>query len=252
MIHSTGNNFGCGPIALQDFQSGSMAVLNGTITIDTASPEYAAAQVLEITLPELSIPRSCVTSCWMRSLKTVEYPGYTRTYSIGTAVRTWLRDSRTLCIERLPIYDDLGSVTLVLSTMYAVRGVRRPVLPGTNTDLTLEYLTEELDHRNVVCAVEDGLCFLHICFDEFTSEFGDSVSIRLRGFPEDVSADLCLTGGSNNTGHPGSAMAAGRVEGGVLTVPDLGGMSKSTGWTPFIFMFAPRGGTRQGNLLSNP
>lgn len=216
MIHSTGNNFGCGPIALQDFQSGCMAVLNGTVTIDTASPEYAAAQVLEITLPELSIPRSCVTSCWMRSLKTVEYPGYTRTYSIGTAVRTWLRDSRTLCIERLPIYDDLGSVTLVLCTMYAVRGVRRPVLPGTNTDLTLEYLTEELDHRNVVCA------------------------------------DLCLTGGSNNTGHPGSAMAAGRIEGGVLTVPDLGGMSKSTGWTPFIFMFAPRGGTQQGNLLSNP
>ena len=252
MIHSTGNNFGCGPIALQDFQSGSMAVLNGTITIDTASPEYAAAQVLEITLPELSIPRSCVTSCWMRSLKTVEYPGYSRTYSIGTAVRTWLRDSRTLCIEKLPIYDDLGSITLVLCTMYAVRGVRRPVLPSTNTDLTLEYLTEELDHRNVVCAVEDGWCFLHICFDEFTSEFGDSVSIRLGGFPEDVSADLCLTGGSNNTGHPGSAMAAGRVEGGVLTVPDLGGMSKSTGWTPFIFMFAPRGGTQQGNLLSNP
>ena len=252
MIQSTHNNFGCGPITLQDFQSGSMAVLNGTITIDTASPEYAAAQVLEITLPELSIPRSCVTSCWMRSLKTVEYPGYTRTYSIGTAVRTWLRDSRTLCIEKLPIYDDLGSVTLILSTMYAVRGVRRPVPPGTNTDLTLEYLTEELDHRNVVCAVEDGWCFLHICFDEFTSEFGDSVSIRLGGFPEDVSADLCLTGGSNNTGHPGSAMAAGRVEGGVLTVPDLGGMSKSTGWTPFIFMFAPRGGTQQGNLLSNP
>ena len=134
-----------------------MAVLNGTVTIDTASPEYAAAQVLEITLPELSIPRSCVTSCWMRSLKTVEYPGYSRTYSIGTAVRTWLRDSRTLCIEKLPIYDDLGSITLVLCTMYAVRGVRRPVLPGTNTDLTLEYLTEELDRLSALCDAETDL-----------------------------------------------------------------------------------------------
>ena len=252
MIHSTGNNFGCGPIALQDFQSAIIALPIRPAPTATAAPEYAAAHVLEITLPELSTPLICVAASWLLSLKTVEYPGYPRTYSIGTAVRTWLRDSRTLCIERLPIYDDLGSVTLILSTMYAVRGVRRPVLPGANTDLTLEYLTEELDHMNVVCAVEEGWCFLHICFDEFTSEFGDSVSIRLGGFPEDVSADLCLTGGSNNTGHPGSAMAAGRVEGGVLTVPDLGGMSKSTGWTPFIFMFAPRGGTQQGNLLSNP
>ena len=251
MIQSTHNNFGCGPIALQDFQSGSMAVLNGTVTIDTSSPEYAAAQVLEITLPELSIPRSCVTTCWLRSQKTIEYPDYSRTYSIGTAVRTWLRDSRTLCIEKLPIYDDLGSVTVILCTLYSVRGVRQPVRLSLRTELTLEYLTEELHHQLPTCAVEDGWCFLHICFDEMASHFGDSISIRLGGFPEDVSADLCLTGGSNNTGHPGSAMAEGRIEGGVLTVPDLGGMTKSTGWTPFIFMFAPRGGSQQSNLLSN-
>lgn len=252
MIQSTGNNFGCGPVTLQDFLSGTCAVLNGKLTVDTSSPEYTAAPVLEIYLPALPIPRSCVTTCWLSARVTIEYPGLTRTYTLGTAVRTWLRDSTTLCIEKPGIYDGLDGVTLTLCTMYAVRGIRQTVVPYTPAEITPEYISGDIHAENIACAVGDGWCFLHLTINEFTSEIGDSIAIRLAGFPEDVSADICMAGGSNNTDRPGSSMAPGRIEGGVLTIPDLSGMPEATGYTPFIFMFAPRGSSRQGKLLSNP
>ena len=51
MITCTKNNFGCGPIEFQDFQSDRLCVLNGKFVIDTASEEYKAAERLEIKLP---------------------------------------------------------------------------------------------------------------------------------------------------------------------------------------------------------
>ena len=52
MITCTKNNFGCGPIEFQDYQSDRLCVLNGKFLIDTASEEYKAAERLEIKLPD--------------------------------------------------------------------------------------------------------------------------------------------------------------------------------------------------------
>ena len=45
LITCTKNNFGCGPIEFQDYQSDRLCVLNGKFVIDTASEEYKAAVI---------------------------------------------------------------------------------------------------------------------------------------------------------------------------------------------------------------
>ena len=63
MITCTKNNFGCGPIEFQDFQSDRLCVLNGKFVIDTASEEYKAAERLEIKLPDaFRMKRSAVST----------------------------------------------------------------------------------------------------------------------------------------------------------------------------------------------
>ena len=48
MFNSISNNFGDGTIQFKDYQEENYVVLNAKFTYDTTSPEYQAADVLEI------------------------------------------------------------------------------------------------------------------------------------------------------------------------------------------------------------
>ena len=58
MFNAIGNNFGAGEIRFKSYQQPTYAILNTRFFMDTTSPEYQAADVLEITVPKLSIDRS--------------------------------------------------------------------------------------------------------------------------------------------------------------------------------------------------
>ena len=56
MITTTGNNFGAGQFEIKDFQSEKVVVLNGKFSFNNKSDAFKAASVLEVYVPELSIP----------------------------------------------------------------------------------------------------------------------------------------------------------------------------------------------------
>ena len=54
------NNFGVAEIEFRSWQEKGLVILNGVVSIDTENESYKAAEVLEITVPDLSISRSAV------------------------------------------------------------------------------------------------------------------------------------------------------------------------------------------------
>ena len=60
MFNSIGNNFGAGVIQFKDVQESNYIVLNAKFTCSPQSADYQAAEVLEITVPKLSISRSII------------------------------------------------------------------------------------------------------------------------------------------------------------------------------------------------
>ena len=119
MIIPTGNNFGCSAIEIKDYQSEKVVVLNSKFTIDPKNEAYKNASVLEIYVPDLSLDKSSDSSCFMRSAQLM-WPdqSYRKTYGVGTVLTTWIKDKNTICIEKLPIYDELESIDIILATLY--------------------------------------------------------------------------------------------------------------------------------------
>ena len=119
MIIPTGNNFGCDAIEIKDYQSEKVVVLNAKITFDPKNEAYRNASVLEIYVPDLSFCKSSNSSCFMRS-PMLMWPdqSYRKNYGVGTVLTTWIKNKNTICIEKLPIYDELESVTIILATLY--------------------------------------------------------------------------------------------------------------------------------------
>ena len=76
------NNFGAEGIEFRDWQEKGLVILNGVVGIDTDNEKYKAAEVLEITVPDLSVSRSAVTAVFLRSSKAD---------GASTIVKSWKR-----------------------------------------------------------------------------------------------------------------------------------------------------------------
>ena len=96
MFNSISNNFGAGTIQFKDYQTENYVVLNAKFTYDTTSPEYQAADVLEIKVPDLMLSRSADTGVFTRFIDRREYSSYTMNYDGGTVIRSWIKDKNTI------------------------------------------------------------------------------------------------------------------------------------------------------------
>ena len=155
MIIPTGNNFGCSAIEIKDYQSEKVVVLNSKFTIDPKNEAYKNASVLEIYVPDLSLDKSSDSSCFMRSAQLM-WPdqSYRKTYGVGTVLRTWIKDKNTICIEKLPIYDEQDQVDIVLATLYVQKGKRTTIEKSPTTKVTFSYPNVDMYEDNVICVVE--------------------------------------------------------------------------------------------------
>lgn len=109
------NNFGVAEIEFRDWQEKGLVILNGVVSIDTENESYKAAEVLGITVPDMSIGRSAVTAVFLRSSKAD---------GASTIVKSWIKDVRTICVERLPEFDEFGPLTLYFASAYVTLGQR--------------------------------------------------------------------------------------------------------------------------------
>ena len=108
MITSTSTNFGVNPISFKCYDSAKIVVLQGMFTLDTANEDYLAAEQLEITFPDqFSIPASKPTTAFLVCQKD--------NLQSGTIIKAQLQGNK-LILEKLSIYDGIGTVKVVLES----------------------------------------------------------------------------------------------------------------------------------------
>lgn len=239
-ITSIGNNFGHSEgMEFNAFLSENVIVLNGRFNVDTASEEFRSAKALEVYLPQLPMVKSAVSNAYIRASVTVwQGTRFERTESIGTVVKAWIKGGNTLCIEKFAEYDGNGSFEILLCSMSTTKGYQGEVAKLAKTAVKFTVLSEVPARANdLMCAVADGWCFLHLYFSTSGDLFRQEIRARLEGFPEDASADVFLVGGGQQSGFKGAYIADGRIEGGILAVTDPSASMGDTGENPFLFAF---------------
>ena len=242
MITSIGNNFGCNAIEIKDYQSEKVVVLNTKFTIDPKNEAYKNASVLEIYVPDLTFAKSSNSSCYIRS-EQLMWPdqSYRKTYGVGTVLTTWIKDKNTICIEKLPIYDELESIDIILATLYVQKGKRTTIKKSKVTKLNFVYQNYDMYESDVICVVEEDWCFLTASFsDNGYNYMKEDFVITLEGFPTDVNIDICITGFPHQADVLGGGTYLGRLENGVITIPKPSASNSGTSYEPFIYFFAVR------------
>ena len=226
MITITGNNFGAGQFELKDFQSEKIVVLNGRFTFNNKSEAFKAASVLELYVPELSIPKSGMSAAYIM----FESEGK----AFGTTVKTWIKNQTTVCIEKLDNWSDqTDEYTIYLVSLYAPKGQRGVFELGTKTRLTLNNTTSNNNYAYYqACYVSDDWCMIALMTGSYNTEVNEYDEIvELGGFPTDVDVELPFVADNiNSTQTYGTDMLKASIKNAILTVYSLpfgwGGMPR--------------------------
>lgn len=128
-ITSTGNNFGGNAITFKTYQNGNFLILNGRLAIQTLTPEFAAAGQLEIYVPELSIKRSVDTALYA----IYTYNGY----RVVTIARSWIKNSKTICIEKMACFSGCEDIELVFCCLYSTKGKSLTTTPAARIPVSI-------------------------------------------------------------------------------------------------------------------
>ena len=226
MITTTGNNFGADQFEIKDFQSDKIVILNGKFSFNNKSDAFKAASVLEIYVPELSIPKSGMSGAYIMFESEGEF--------FGTTVKTWIKNQNTICIEKLDHWSDqTDEYTIYLVSLYAPKGQRGVFELGQKTRLTLNNTTSTNDYAyNQACYVNDDWCMIALMTGSYNTEIKpyDEI-VELGGFPTDVDVELPFVGDNINTIQEyGTDMLKASIKNGILTIHSVifgwGGMPR--------------------------
>ena len=226
MIITTGNNFGADQFEIKDFQSDKIVILNGKFSFNNKSDAFKAASVLEIYVPELSIPKSGMSGAYIMFESEGEF--------FGTTVKTWIKNQNTICIEKLDHWSDqTDDYTIYLVSLYAPKGQRGVFELGTKTRLTLNNTTSTNNYAyNQACSVSDDWCMIALMTGSYNTEIKpyDEI-VELGGFPTDVDVELPFVGDNINSIQTyGTDMLKASIKNGILTIHSVifgwGGMPR--------------------------
>ena len=226
MITTTGNNFGADQFDIKDFQSDKIVILNGKFSFNNKSDAFKAASILEIYVPELSIPKSGMSGAYIMFESEGEF--------FGTTVKTWIKNQNTICIEKLDHWSDqTDEYTIYLVSLYAPKGQRGVFELGQKTRLTLNNTTSTNNYAyNQACYVNDDWCMIALMTGSYNTEIKpyDEI-VELGGFPTDVDVELPFVGDNINTIQEyGTDMLKASIKNGILTIHSVlfgwGGMPR--------------------------
>ena len=240
MIQSTGNNFGCPEIQFKDYQDENTVVLNSSFSFSPANEAYRAAEILEIYLPDLSILKSSPGFAYIST----KYNYYSSDYRPCTVLKAWIRDKNTLCIERLPIYDDKEEITIWVFCLFAALGRRGMPIIFPKANIQYKPISTNFNPSDLLCVTHPRWCFLH--FDQysyFNVAKGTPITGELTGFPKDVDAEIPLVGGNlQRNDDMGVNSCIAHIKDGIINVEEPAFGMTSTGQTPFICAYFIRNG----------
>lgn len=223
MFYSTGNNFGAGVIRFKDVQEKDYVVLNAVFSYDTENADYLAADVLEISVPTLSIGRSTVSGVAVTFRDRPFSYGSTSKYDGGTFAKSWIKDANTLCIEKLAALEGTGEVTVYIQTLYAQLARPSNAVKSVKRDLNMKcegnYLSFNTTDSFVV--VKERWVFFHLLEVKSSVYAYEKLDWEawFRNLPEDVTAEIPIFS-ADNYGHPEmGGFSKSRIEEGFWTLP---------------------------------
>ena len=216
-IISTGNNFGAGVVEPNSFQNEKLVVLNSKFTFSNKSEAYQTASVLELYVPELSIPKSGISGAYIMFSAEDKF--------FGTTVKTWIKNSKTVCIEKLDLWpEQTDEYTIYLLSLYVPKGQRGVFEVGAEVNLTLNNTTSTNNYGYYkTCFVEDGWCLIGLMTGSYNTQSKPSDDIvELGGFPTDVDIELPFVADNINSIQTyGVDMLQATIKDAVLTVKNI-------------------------------
>ena len=235
MMKALANNFGVAEIEFRDWQEKGLVILNGIIEIDTTDGKYLSAEVLEITVPDLSVSRSAVTAVFLRSSKVD---------GASTIVKSWIKDSRTVCVEKLPEFDEYGPLTLYFASAYVTLGQRMDC-PMNNVirPAIVNGESGKQSISNAKAVVTERWCYLYICFSSFAgNDYKDAFECTLDGLPEDIDITFPVVTASAYSYTFGTPTSVCRLKGKTLSCDGRLAFGEGANQGDFINIFIVRNG----------
>ena len=243
MFNSISNNFGAGVIQFKDYQEENYVVLNAKFTYDTTSPEYQAADVLEIKVPDLMIERSADTGVFARFIDRQVRPTYTMNYDSGTVIRSWIKDKNTICLEKFAPLECAEEIIVYIQAMYVGKHKKTNAEMLTKTYVSFTQPTKYLYTSDVVCVITEHWVFLHAEITSVSYAYRDLPwEATIDGLPTDFALDIPFPGGYCQGHDNMDGLSEARIENGIFTNEERVSGWGSTGHDAFIFFFAVRDG----------
>ncbi len=237
MITLNTNNFGGGSVTIKDYQSGSLCVLNGKITVDPTQSAYMGATRLELDLPaDFVMGRSALSTAILVSNASI--------YRFGTVLQCWIENNK-LCIEKLTEWDAYGNYDIHIQSAFVTRGYRGAFSQTPTKALTI--LNTGVFGFNQYRYVEkDDFVFFvasFIKFPVYNTQGQGPFTLELSGFASDVLVviPLIVQGTVTNPGQKGSMLTTGTFENGNLSFSYPAGATDMGGEYAFFNFFAVRG-----------
>ena len=248
LFNSNGNNFGAGQIVFKSHQEENFVVLNAKVSYDPKNAAYQAVDVLEIYVPDLSIERSAITGVILTFRDRYTFYGAEWNNDGGTAIKSWIKDKNTICLEKFTNFDTKGEITIYIQALYTALARGSNTVKGTRTNINMTQETSYLYwNYETFCVIFEHWVFLHMQFSGCSYAYRDQPwEARMGGFPTDVNADVPFLGGSNQYNPSVNGFSLAHVENGVFTCEERMNGFDSTGYDPFIFAFLVRDGVQEG------
>ena len=246
MFNAIGNNFGAGEIRFKSYQQPTYAILNTRFFMDTTSQEYQAADVLEITVPKLSIDRSTDSVALIVFRDRRQSYGSADSYDAGSAARSWIKDDHTICIEKLACMEGKGKLCVYIYSMYIQLNQGLPAerhsklaLNVTPSPICCEF------YRDSFIVVKEKWVFLYI--GKGTTPSGGSYQPWegvVDNLPTDIQAIVPFYGGNNQYNYDYTAISEVTLKAGKYIHPYRTPSNSGTG----IFGYFVRG-DNQGEVI---
>lgn len=222
MFNSISNNFGAGTIQFKDVQESNYIVLNAKFTCNPQDEAYKAAEVLEISVPKLSINRSTESGVVVRFIDRQIVYDEPKTYDAGTFAKSWVKDANTLCIEKLSIFDEQTELIIYIQALYCQLGQGNNATMGTKKTITCltdtDYL--QIGSSSSFCVIHKKWAFYHLDYDRVSYSMEDKDWEALfENFPTDIKADVPIISNGNNEHKMLGGVTESHIEDGYFSLP---------------------------------
>lgn len=246
MFNAISNNFGAGEIRFKSYQQPTYVILNTRFFLDPTSPEYQAVDVMEITVPKLSIDRSTDSVALIGFRDRRQMYGNAKSYDAVAAARSWIKDDHTICIEKLPFMEGRGQLCVYIYSMYiqlnqglVAERHSKLALTVTPSPVCCQFLSDSF------IVVKDNWVFLYIGMGTTPSGgTGEPWEGVVANLPNDVQAVVPFYGGSSQYNPYYSGLSEAILKAGKYIHPYRVGFNYGTG----IFGYFVRG-DNQGEVI---